>query len=386
MNGASESLQNHQANPAVVPWLENVPSYRPGKPADAGGLALASNEAAFCSERVLDAFKEPLNWSRYPDPLATELRKKLAKLHEVTPEQILVSNGSDELVQLLMAAYVGHGGTVVAADPPYAMSRIAALVTGANFVGVPLIQWRHDLTKMAWLRADLAYLVNPHNPTGTAHDGSGIAQFAHESNSKIVVIDEAYVDFATGVTPQIPADLVADGRTVVLRTFSKAYGLAGGRVGYLIASEEIVTQLRRVRAPFSVSAPSQAAALAALDDRDYLEAHVADVAFVREELTNKLRSLGCEVPESQANFVLAAGINETEFVGHLEQAGICVRSGASLGVPGSARITVPRKKDLPRLFAALEAALLGLGDTRMLRDEKRDPPSFTSHMPARSNR
>lgn len=356
---AATGAAGHQT-PAPVSWLDRVPSYVPGRPAHDGGLALAANEAASCSVRVAAALRSEDSWNRYPDPLATRLREDLAKHHGVRPEQILVGNGSDELVQLLIAAYVGHGGIVVAADPPYAMSRIVALSVDAAFEGVPLLDNAHDLDEMARREADLVYAVNPHNPTGTCHGGAAIARFAKQAAAKLVVIDEAYIDFATERDPADPAECIADGRTVVLRTFSKAYGLAGCRVGYLIGSDEIIEQLRRVRAPFSVTAPSQAAAAAALADQEFLALHVAEIAEVRTALSERLRELGCEIPDSQANFILLTGIDEPLVVDRLSEQGIAVRAGSGLGMPGSVRITVPTRRDLPRLVAALEVALLGL--------------------------
>lgn len=359
LQAVAPDADRHQT-PAPVSWLDRVPSYVPGKPAHDGGLALAANEAASCSERVATALRSESSWHRYPDPLATRLREDLARYHGVRSEQILVGNGSDELVQLLIAAYVGHGGMVVAADPPYAMSRIVALTVDASFEGVPLVDNAHDLDEMARREADLVYVVNPHNPTGTCHDGAAITRFARRAAARLVVIDEAYIDFATEREPADPAACIADGRTVVLRTFSKAYGLAGCRVGYLIGSEEIIEQLRRVRAPFSVTAPSQAAAAAALADQEFLALHIAEIAEVRAALSERLRELGCKVPDSQANFILLAGVDEHLVVARLAEQGIAVRAGSGLGMPGSVRITVPTRRDLPRLVAALENSLLGL--------------------------
>lgn len=374
--------------PATVPWLERVPAYVPGRPAPAGGLALAANEAEACSERVPAALAQPLAWNRYPDPLATPLRRALAAKHGVDPEQILVSNGSDELVQLLVSAYVGRDGSVVAADPPYAMSRITALVAGAGFTGVPLVDWRHDLDGIAAVAADIAYVVNPHNPTGTLHDARAMRAFAERARARLLVVDEAYIDFAVGRDESGAAfadgsdpgpdsvALVENGRTVVLRTFSKAYGLAGLRVGYLIGSREIVRRLRAVRAPFSVTAPGQAAALAALEDQEFLRRHVDRVRGSRDALSAKLRELGVLVPESHANFVLATGVDEPALVASLAEQGVAVRGGSGLGVPGSVRITVPAPEHLPRLLLALGRSLVMLelhSDRSLDRADAADP-------------
>lgn len=344
--------------PRATAWLDRVPPYVPGTAAPRGGLALASNEAVGFSPAVSRALSDGAAWNRYPDPLATPLRAALAAKHGVDIDQILVGNGSDELVQLLVAAFVGKDGTVVAADPPYAMSRICTLIVGGHFIGVPLVEAHHDLDAIAAVPAELAYVVNPHNPTGTLRTRAEIAAFAAQARANVRVIDEAYIDFADADdVDAVP--LIADGRTVVLRTFSKAYGLAGLRVGYLIASAEIVAQLRRVRAPFSVTAPAQLAALAALGDAEYLRRHVADVQQVRRSLTRELRACGAEVPDSHANFVLATGIDETAAISALAAEGIAVRAGTGLGLPGSIRITVPQPNDLPRLLDAVTRAVDG---------------------------
>lgn len=343
--------------PAAAPWLARVPAYVPGRKPPLGGLALAANEAVSCSPAVATALARVDAWSRYPDPLADRLRTRLAVKHGVSPEQILVGNGSDELVQLIVTAFVGHGGTLVAADPPYAMSRICALVADGAFVGVPLVDFAHDLDAMAAVSADVAYVVNPHNPTGTIRSRDQLRAFVDSAAASLVVIDEAYVDFADAPDDLDATDLVADGRAVVMRTFSKAYGLAGFRVGYLVASEDVVRELRRVRAPFSVSAAAQAAAAAALEDAAFLAGHVHAVADVRARLTLALQALGAHVPRSHANFVLATGVDEHHVVSVLAAHGISVRAGSGLGVPGSVRITVPAADDLPRLALALREAL-----------------------------
>lgn len=343
--------------PAAAAWLDRVPAYVPGRKPPAGGLALAANEAASCSPAVARALASVSAWQQYPDPLADDLRTALARKHGVSADRILVGNGSDELVQLLVTAFVGHGGTLVAADPPYAMSRICTLIADATFIGVPLADWGHDLAAIGAVDADLAYVVNPHNPTGTIRTHAELEAFAATARAKVLVVDEAYIDFTDDADATSAVDLTDDGHTVVLRTFSKAYGLAGFRVGYLIASEHIVAQLRRVRAPFSVTAPAQIAALAALSDDAFLAQHVHDVAEVRARLTEALRGLGAVVPESHANFVLATGVDEAHVVDVLARHGVSVRAGTGLGIPGAVRITVPRPADLERLCSALWDAL-----------------------------
>ncbi|WP_020495642.1 pyridoxal phosphate-dependent aminotransferase [Sciscionella marina] len=316
---------------------------------------MAANESALgASPAVLDALAVAAGAvHRYPDPLADELRDELAWHHGVPPEAILVGNGSDELIYLLSWAYAAHGGTVVCADPPYRMDEICGLAAGAEVTRVPLRDWAHDLDAMAGVPAELAHVCNPHNPTGTTHSRADIERFAATAKAGLVVVDEAYIDFADDPVAMTAIPLVAEGSVVVLRTFSKAYGLAGMRVGYLVGPPDLVATLRRIRAPFSVGALAQAAGLAGLRDQEHLRHAREFTRSNRARLTALLTDAGYTVVPSQANFALAVTPDEDALVARLRAHGIAVRPGTGLGLPGTVRISVPSRAGLEMLERAL---------------------------------
>jgi histidinol-phosphate aminotransferase len=291
---------------------------------------------------------------RYPDPLATDLRSTLASEIGSDPDEILIGSGSDELIYLLVMAY-GAGGSAVCADPPYRVHEIACLALGTDVIRVPTTEWRQDLEKMAGFDVDLAFICNPHNPTGTAHSWEEIERFVRNSPARLVVIDEAYIDFADDPVAMTAFPLVASGRVGVLHTFSKIGGLAGARLGYLVAAAEIVATLRRIRPSFSVSSIAQAAGQAVLADDGYRQMVRTYTLEARDRLARLVQSHGFESVPSQANFLLVITPNESQLVAHLETEGISVRPGTSLGIPGTVRISIPSEEGFRMLERALES-------------------------------
>lgn len=337
------------------PWLDRIEPYTPGRQAPSGHGSMASNELAIgASPAVAGAVAEAARRiHRYPDPLAGELRTALAAHHDVHPDQILVGNGSDELIYLLALAFLAHGGVAVCASPSYRIDEISAYVVDATVIGVPLRGWAHDLRAMAAIEADVAYVVNPHNPTGTVCPRLEIEELARAGRAGLVVVDEAYIDFADAPEQLSVLPLAREGAAVVLRTFSKAHGLAGARVGYLVGSRDVVDTLRKIRPPFSVGALSQAAAIAALADRKRAALVRQETLRMRHQLVGIMEGAGYEVVPSQANFVLVCCTDEEGLLELLGRHGISARPGRSLGVPGSVRITVPSDVGFEMLTAAL---------------------------------
>ncbi len=316
---------------------------------------MASNESPLgASPHIAAAIAGAVSQAHhYPDPLADELRTELGALHGVHPDQILVGNGSDELIFLLASAYLAQGGHAVCADPAYQIDRISTYVVNARLTQVPLRHWLHDLESMARVDADVAYLVNPHNPTGTVRSLADIRQFVAQSPAQLVVVDEAYIDFADDAAGQSAIPLVGGGRVAVLRTFSKIHGLAGLRVGYLVADRGIIATLHKIRAPFSVGSLAQAGALAALRDPRHQRAVRDHTLRIRSDLVRFLEQSGYTVIPSQANFVLVETPDEKELVARLFDHGVSVRPGTALGVPGTVRISVPSEGGLDLLKHAL---------------------------------
>jgi histidinol-phosphate aminotransferase len=336
-------------------WVGNLAEYVPGRHVDRGPGNLASNEPPIygwpsVSRAISDSLEEI---HRYPDPLADRLRGAVAADLGLDPNQVLVGNGSDELIFLLCLAYAAGGGRVVVARPPYRIHALAPAMVGAELEEVPLRQWRHDLDAMADVEADLAFVCNPHNPTGSAVSRAALERFVERARAGLVVVDEAYVDFATDPAELSALPLAREGRCVVLRTMSKLYGIAGLRVGLLLGAEDVISVLRKARMPFSVGTLAQAGALAAWEDRSSAEAVRSYVIGAREELAGLLEEAGLGFLPSEANFVLAFSSDEDRLVEWLWERGISVRPGSQLGVPGSVRITVPSPEGMRLLRSAL---------------------------------
>lgn len=328
--------------------------YVPGRAAANEDGSLASNESPFGPSPLVEeaVALAARTLHRYPDPLADQLRSALADELHVDAEGILVGNGSDEMIYLLTMAYAADGGSVVCADPPYRIDEIVPAIMGASVTRVPLRDWRHDLEAMATVDADIAFVCNPHNPSGTVVSREALQSFLERCRARLVVVDEAYVDFVDD--PSVTT-LVAEaaGKLVVLRTFSKIHGLAGARVGYLVGSREIVGVLRTVRPPFSVGTMAQAAALAALADHGHRQMVRREVRLGRKRLCEMFAAAGYNVVPSQANFVLVLAPDAAELWARLQQGGVSVRLGSNLGVPGTVRVSVPAAPG----FALLERAL-----------------------------
>ena len=341
--------------PDPLPQVTALSPYVPGKPSPSEAGSLASNESPFgASPKVAEALAaSAARIHRYPDPLASGVSAGLARLYGVDPDCILVGNGSDEVIYLLAMAYAA-GGRAVCADPPYRLDEIVPQIVGASVVKVPLRDWTHDLDAMAEVDADVAFVVNPHNPTGTTVSREAIRAFAEKSSARLVVVDEAYVEFADD-PEAVTMVHEATGNVAVMRTFSKAYGLAGARVGYLVADPGVIDALRRIRPPFSVSGPTQAAALAALEDTAHLHRVQEQTRRARERLYELFGAAGYEVVPSQANFVLVVAPDAEELQARLERGGVSVRLGANLEMPGTVRVTVASDEGLELLERALRA-------------------------------
>jgi histidinol-phosphate aminotransferase len=343
-----------------------IDPYVPGAvpPAIERALKLASNENPFGpSPLAVEAARRALaDVNRYPEAGAATLRAKLAARHGVSPDQILVGAGSDETLYLLANTYLEPGRHAVMADPAYGIHRISARAAGAAITQVPCVDGVHDLAGMvAAARAGgvpgVLYVANPHNPTGTVVRADALAELVDGVPSDwLIVVDEAYHNFVGPGLRSTALDLL--GRhpgLVVTRTFSKAYGLAGMRVGYAIADAGVLEPVGRIRPPFNVSAPTLAAAAAALDDEAHLAMTVHETLASRAALCRALDQLGLRYLRSHANFVLVE--DRDDWPAALAIDAISVRPGANLGVPGWARISVPRHEDVERVAEVIGWAL-----------------------------
>jgi len=334
--------------------IASLPAYKPGRnPVDLArelglpsAMKLASNEVNFAPlpSVVAAVTLAALSMNRYPDNGAQLLTDALAARFGVDAGRIAVGCGSVSLCQQLLQAYAGPGDEVVFAWRSFEAYPLLVTVSGATPVMVPLKdRFDHDLDAMAAAVTDrtrVVFVCNPNNPTSTAIRRAELLRFLDAVPDTVVVaVDEAYREFVSD--PDVPdgIELSAERPNVcVLRTFSKAYGLAGLRIGYLIAGDPALAEaVRKTYVPFSVSTVAQAAAVASLAAEDELLARCKDVVVERERVIAALRDIGVEVPDSHANFVwLPLGGSTTDFAAACEQLGVIVRPFAGDG----ARVTI----------------------------------------------
>lgn len=359
--------------PSVPPHIRRLKPYVPGKPIDEVrreyGLSdivkLASNENPLGpSPRALEAIRAALpELDRYPDGSAHHLVRALARHWEVDPASIAVGNGSDEIIHFLGLAYLRPGDQVLTGHPTFVRYESAAVLNEAEYVAVPLRDYRFDLAAMAERlteRTRLVFIANPNNPTGTIVTRAELDRFLDRCPEEtIVVLDEAYYEYVE--SPDYPAslDYVRTGRNVVvLRTFSKIYALAGLRVGYGIARPEIVAALEQVREPFNVNSLAQVAATASLDDPDQVARSRRVNAEGRELFYREFRRLGLPFVETQANFVLVDVRRDGRSVYEgLLRRGVIVRTCHLFGLPNHLRVTIGTREENERFLRELEAVL-----------------------------
>ncbi|WAX79051.1 histidinol-phosphate transaminase [Streptomyces sp. KMM 9044] len=337
-----------ETSPKLRAELEGIPTYRPGKPAAAGGpvaYKLSSNENPYPPlPGVMEAVTSAASaFNRYPDMACTSLMAELSERFAVPVSHLATGTGSVGVAQQLLQATSGPGDEVIYAWRSFEAYPIITRISGATAVQVPLTPGDvHDLDAMAGAiteRTRLVFVCNPNNPTGTAVRRAELKRFLDRvPRDVLVVIDEAYREFIRD--PEVPdgVEFYRDRPNVcVLRTFSKAYGLAGLRVGFAIAHEPVAAALRKTAVPFGVSQVAQDAAIASLRAEDELIGRVGSLVCERNRVVEALRAQDWKVPETQANFVwLRLGERATAFAQACEQAGVVVRPFPGEGV----RVTV----------------------------------------------
>ncbi len=303
--------------------------------------------------------------NRYPDPGKTLLRQRISERTGVPPGRVTVGNGSCEILLSAAETMLEPGAEIVYAWPSFSMYPHLAAMTGARAVTVPLdAEGRHDLEAMArevTAATRILIVCNPNNPSATALPPAAIDAFvAGLPRHVAVILDEAYVEFSTLQDPDESLDLLdKHPNLVLLRTFSKVYGLCGLRVGYALGSEDFRVALDRVRQPFSVNALAQAAAAEALNHQDEVERRVERTAIERMHVETGLAERGLETTDSEANFswVSLGDRDEAEIVRGLAERGVIVREGAALGEEGRLRVTYGTRAENDRFLAALDELL-----------------------------
>ncbi len=364
----------------LIPQLDDMVAYEPGQPLELVmrrfGLSevvkLASNEfpvPPFDEVRAaIVAAIEDLN--RYPDGHCTDLRAALAAHYGRVGEEIAVGNGSCELLMLIGDALLEPGDECVFADPSFVVYEDLCRRHGAKAVKVPTLQFAHDLEAMARAvtpRTKLVVVCNPNNPTGTYVPVAAVAELAQRvPDDVLVIVDEAYNEFVSAPDAQDALALqAAHSNVVVLRTFSKIYGLCGLRVGYGLCAPELKLAIDKLRQPFNVNRLAQAAAIEALKHQDQVKARARENAALRAYMVERLADRCRATVPSEANFMLVdvRGLRvppEGAFEALLRQ-GAIVRDGHSLGCPGWARVSVGTRPEIDFFLERL--ALLEPGST-----------------------
>ncbi|MDJ1131724.1 histidinol-phosphate transaminase [Streptomyces iconiensis] len=340
-----ESQDNRSAGtPRLRAALESVPSYKPGRPAAAGGpvsYKLSSNENPYPPlPGVLESVTEAAaSFNRYPDLACSALLAELAERFDVPVSHLASGTGSVGIAQQLIQSTAGPGDEVIYAWRSFEAYPIITRISGATAVEVPLTAAEeHDLDAMADAiteRTRLIFVCNPNNPTGVAIPREELERFLDRVPADVlVVLDEAYREFVRDERVADGIDIYRDRPNVcVLRTFSKAYGLAGLRVGFAVAHEPVAAALRKTAVPFGVSQLAQDAAVASLRSEAALLERVGALVEERTRVGRELRAQGWTVPESQANFVwLRLGERTSAFAEAAEAAGVTVRGFAGEGV------------------------------------------------------
>jgi histidinol-phosphate aminotransferase len=355
--------------------LARMPGYQAGVPTGqtpeaiaAGGIAqLASNESPFGPHpRVVEAIaRTAAAMNRYPDPDATLLRRRLAERYETDPSRVAVGNGSCEILLAAAEALCEPGAEILYSWPAFSMYPYLAALTGAREIRVPLGEGDvHDLDAMAaevTAATQLVLVCNPNNPTATHVPAAEVAAFCEGMPPHVtVMLDEAYVEFQVDDDPDATLDLLDDlPNLVVLRTFSKVYGLAGLRVGYAIGSPGFRAAIDAVRQPFSVNALAQAAGAEAVLHSDDVLRRVESTVAERLRVEEGLAQLGLATSESQANFswVDLGEAEEATVLAGLAEQRIAVRPGTPLGGPGHIRVSYGTGAENDRFLRVLSEIL-----------------------------
>ncbi len=356
----------------MIPVSENIKSispYVPGKPIEelerelgiSGSIKLASNENPLGpSTRAVNAVRKALEGlNRYPDGSGFYLSQALAKQLGVEIDQIILGNGSNELIELAVRTFVQPGDEVVSADPSFVVYKMITQAAGGTNVIVPCKDLRHDLDAMAeriTAKTRLVFIANPNNPTGTMNTKTEMDRFmAKVPEAVLVCVDEAYFEYVTRADYPDTLDYLREGKNVLaLRTFSKIYGLAGLRVGYGITAPAVAELMNKVRQPFNTNALAQAGALAALSDRKHVEKSVTLNNEGKQLLYKEFDRLGVTYVPTEANFILfETQLDGKDLYTSLLKKGVIIRPMGGRRL----RVTIGLPDENKRFVKELEEAL-----------------------------
>lgn len=366
-------VSEEQVKPQIPDYIATLTAYSPGKPIEEvereygikGSIKLASNENPLGpSPKALEAIKRHIsNIHRYPDGSCHYLKERLASLLGVVPGKIIIGNGSNEIIELIVRAFLRPGDEAVMAHPAFIVYQMIVQAAGGKNVILPLKDFTHDMEAMdrsITERTRLVFITNPNNPTGTIVKRRDFERFLSKVPANVIVVmDEAYFEYVSDPAYPNGMDYITDRLVISLRTFSKIYGLAGIRVGYGIASEEIVSCLEKVRQPFNVNSLAQIAALAALDDQGHVEESLRINSEGLAYIYGELDGMGLSYVPTQANFLLIDLKREGNKVYQdLLREGLIVRPMGAYDLKNHLRVTIGLPDENRRFIEALKKVLI----------------------------
>jgi histidinol-phosphate aminotransferase len=351
----------------------NIKPYQPGKPIEevkremglADVIKMASNENSLGpSPKAVSAIKKYAgNINRYPEGGCFYLRSAIARRLKIKPEQLIFGNGSDELIELTLKAFVNEGDEVIVAKPTFLMYEVASTAYGAKIKVVPMRYFKYDLKAMkdaVSKNTKVVFIANPDNPNGTYVAKYELEDFLKGLPSEtIVFLDEAYSEFVEERDYPNGLDYMGKNNIIVARTFSKVYGLAGLRVGYGISSPEIIKYMEAVRDPFNVNSLAQIGAIAALKDKEFLSKSKKTVRDGKKFLYSELKAMGVRYVPSVTNFILIEfGSKSGEVAEKLLKKGVIVRNMKAWGMENFIRVTVGKEAENRRFIKELKKIIL----------------------------
>ncbi|MGB2591177.1 MAG: histidinol-phosphate transaminase [Candidatus Acidiferrum sp.] len=356
----------------IPDYIRGLPVYVPGRPIEEverelkiHAVKLASNENPLGpSPRAVAAAKRALEHAnRYPDGGAHALREVLAQRTGVSMDEIFVALGSSEIIDLASRVILRAGLQGLTSHGSYAPFSVAIRASGAELVLVPQRNFAFDLKAMAQAvtpKTAVIYLANPNNPTGTAFRSEELEEFlASVPEGVLVVLDEAYIHYAPSLSRRKSEEIYRSRKNLlILRTFSKVYGLAGMRIGFAIGQPTLISAMNKLKTPFNTSGVAQAAALAAIDDREHVERCIASNANERKRLSEGLHKIGLRPVPSETNFIfIEVGPDAQEICNELLQLGVIVRPLGWMGFPEAMRVSVGTADENEKCLAAMAQVL-----------------------------
>ena len=364
----------------VPPYIENLRPYEPGRSIEevkrTYGLKrvakLASNENPLGpSPLAVEAIARSLASLNYYPNGGLDLRERLAAEFDLKVANVIAGSGSDGIMSNIIRTFLCDDDEVLTTEAAFIGFQVLARSRGVAYRTVPYREWRYDLTALAAAiteRTKIIYLANPNNPTGTIFTRHDFDEFyKHVPSRVLIILDEAYFEYAQD-NPRYPDSMhYRYDNVITLRTYSKIYGLAGLRIGYGFAHEELITNLLKVKLPFEPSTLAEAAAIAALDDKEFLHRSLELNARGLQLLTRSLREMGMTVVPSEANFIMLALPSEeqaTELTSELLKQGIIIRPLASFGLPNCVRISTGTAEDNRRCVEAIQKVEVPLSCNR----------------------